>query len=134
LNRLSQYSPQALAVLRIVTALMLISHAIVKLTGFPPGAEPGPQALTSLFGIAGLFEIVVGPLILIGLFTRAAALLASGEMAIAYWMIHAPASPYPIINHGEVAILFCFIFLYLVFAGPGAWSLDARLGRSSDDS
>lgn len=126
---LSRWDQEALGVLRIVTALLLISHAVVKLFGFPPGAEPGPQALTSLFGIAGLFEIVAGPLILIGLFTRPVAFLASGEMAIAYWWTHAPASLYPIINRGEVAILFCFTFLYLAFAGPGAWSLDAQSGR-----
>jgi putative oxidoreductase len=123
---LARYEQEALGVLRIVTALLLISHAIVKLTGFPPGAEPGPQALTSLFGIAALFEIVAGPLLLVGLFTRPVAFLASGEMAIAYWWIHAPAHFHPIVNRGEVAILFCFIFLYLVFSGPGAWSVDQR--------
>ena len=129
---LSRYEQEALGVLRIVTALLLISHAIVKLTGFPPGAEPGQQTLTSLFGIAALFEIVAGPLLLIGLFTRPVAFLASGEMAIAYWWTHAPASLYPIINHGEVAILFCFTFLYLAFSGPGAWSVDnARASRAS---
>jgi putative oxidoreductase len=127
---LARYEQEALGVLRIVTALLLISHAIVKLFGFPPGAEPGPQELTSLFGIAGLFEIVAGPLLLIGLYTRATAFLASGEMAIAYWWTHAPASLYPIVNRGEVAILFCFMFLYLVFSGPGAWSVDhARASR-----
>jgi putative oxidoreductase len=127
-----RYQPEALGVLRIVTALMFISHAIIKLFGFPPGAEPGPQALTSLFGIAAVFEIITGPLILIGLFTRPAAFLAAGEMGIAYWMVHAPASPYPVINHGEVAILFCFIFLYLVFAGPGAWSVDGWIRGTGD--
>ena len=129
-STLQRYQQEALGVLRIVTALLLISHAIVKLTGFPPGAEPGQQELTSLFGIAAVFEIVAGPLLLIGLFTRPVAFLGSGEMAIAYWWIHAPASLYPIVNRGEVAILFCFMFLYLTFSGPGAWSLDnARAGR-----
>jgi putative oxidoreductase len=134
MNRLSQYSPQALAVLRIVTALLFISHSLVKLAGFPPGAAPGQQPLMSLLGAAGLIEFVTGVLILLGLFTRQAALLASGEMAVAYWMVHAPKSPFPVLNGGESAVLFCFIFFYFVFAGPGPWSLDARLGRSSDDS
>ena len=132
---LARYEQEALGVLRIVTALLLISHAIVKLTGFPPGAEPGQQELTSLFGIAGLFEIVAGPLLLIGFQTRLVAFLASGEMAIAYWWVHAPASLYPIVNRGEVAILFCFMFLYLTFSGPGAWSVDsARAGRGRGPS
>lgn len=127
---LSRWDQEALGVLRIVTALLLISHAVVKLFGFPPGAEPGPQELTSLFGIAGLFEIVAGPLLLIGLFTRATAFFAAGEMGIAYWLVHAPSSPFPVINRGEVAILFCFMFLYLVFSGPGAWSIDNARARA----
>ena len=126
---LSRWEPRALAVLRIVTALMFISHAVVKLSGFPAGAAPGQQDLTSLFGIAGVIELFLGVLILVGFYTRAAAFLASGEMAIAYWWTHAPQSPYPVLNHGEIAILFCFTFLYLAFSGPGAWSFDER-GRS----
>ncbi|WP_309662307.1 DoxX family protein [Sphingomonas sp.] len=127
---LARYEQHALGVLRIVTAVLFIGHAVVKLFGFPPGAAPGPQALTSLFGIAGLIELVVGVLILVGFQTRIAAFLAAGEMAIGYWTVHAPASIYPVANHGEGAILFCFIFLYLVFAGPGVWSVDASGGRS----
>ena len=125
-STLARYERHALGTLRIVTALLFISHAIVKLFGFPPGAEPGPQELTSPFGIAGLFELAAGALLLVGLFTRPVAFLASGDMAIAYWWVHAPASFHPIVNHGEVAILFCFLFLYFVFSGPGAWSLDGR--------
>ena len=131
---LARYEQEALGVLRIVTALLYIGHAIVKLFGFPPGAEPGPQALTSLFGIAGVIELILGGLILVGFYTRAAAFLASGEMAIAYWMVHFPASPFPIINRGEVAILFCFMFLYLAFSGPGAWSVDGKAGRRGSDN
>ena len=129
---LLRWEPKALGLLRIVTALMFISHAVVKLSGFPAGAEPGLQELTSLFGIAGVIELFLGVLILVGFYTRPAAFLASGEMAIAYWMVHAPASPYPVINHGEVAILFCFTFLYLALSGPGAWSFDER-GRGAND-
>ena len=132
----ARYESQALGVLRIVTALLFIGHAMVKLFGFPPGAAPGPQALTSLFGVAGVIELIVGVMILIGWFTRPAAFLAAGEMAVGYWMIHAPQSPFPIANKGELAILFCFMFLYLMFSGPGAWSVDGRgrhAGRGSGD-
>jgi putative oxidoreductase len=86
----------------------------------------------SLLGAAGVVEAVTGVLILLGLFTRPAALVASGEMAVGYWMMHAPKSPFPVVNMGDPAILYCFIFLYLVFAGPGAWSLDSMFGRRTE--
>ncbi|MDB5698695.1 MAG: DoxX family protein [Alphaproteobacteria bacterium] len=124
--RLSVYSPWALAALRIITALLFLSHALVKLLGFPPGAQPGPQPLLGLLGIAAVIELVTGILILFGWLTRPAAFVAAGEMAVAYWLFHAPNNFYPVLNMGEAAILFCFIFLYLVFAGPGALSIDAR--------
>jgi putative oxidoreductase len=118
------WAPRLLAVLRIVSALLFIEHGLVKLIGFPPGAAPGPQPLLTLLGIAGLIEAVGGVLVLLGLATRPAALVMSGEMAVGYFMFHAPESLYPAINGGDAAILFCFIFLYLFAAGPGAWSLD----------
>lgn len=125
---LSRLQPQLLAVLRIVTALLFLEHAFVKLFGFPPGASPGQQPLGTLLGVAGLIEVVLGVAILVGLFTRLAAFLAAGEMAVGYFMIHFPQGFYPVLNKGEGAILFCFIFLYLAAAGPGAWSVDgARL-------
>jgi putative oxidoreductase len=123
-DRLQAYAPQALALLRIVTALLFIEHGTMKLFGFPPSDMSPP--LFSLFGFAGVLEVFGGILVLIGLFTRPAALILSGEMAVAYWMAHAPQSFFPVLNGGESAILFCFVFLYLVFAGPGAWSVDAR--------
>lgn len=122
----SRWSPQLLGLLRIVAGLLFLAHGVVKLFGFPPGAEPGVQPLASLFGVGAVIELVTGALIAIGLFTRPAALIASGQMAVAYWMFHAPSSPYPVLNGGEPAILFCFIFLYLVGAGPGAFSADKR--------
>lgn len=123
-DRLSTYAPQALAVLRIVTALLFIEHGTQKLLGFPASDMQPP--LMSLFGVAGLIEVIGGLLILIGFFTRPAALIASGSMAIAYWMVHAPMNTFPVNNGGDGAILFCFVFLYLVFAGPGAWSVNKR--------
>jgi len=102
------------------------SHGLVKLFGFPPGAAPGQQELLSVMGIGAVIETVAGTLIALGLFTRAAAFIASGEMAVGYWMFHAPQSMYPAVNGGDAAILFCFVFLYLVAAGAGAFSLERR--------
>jgi putative oxidoreductase len=118
-----------LAVLRIVTGLLFLEHGTVKLFGFPDGAQPGPQHPMSFFWIAGLIELVTGALVTVGLFTRLAAFLASGEMAVGYWQSHFPQSFYPAVNGGDAAILFCFVFLYLVFSGPGAWSVDGMVGR-----
>ena len=123
-DRLSAYAPQALAVLRIVTALLFILHGTQKIFGFP-SAEFSPP-LMSLFGLAGAIEIVAGLMILFGFFTRPAAFIASGLMAVAYWMAHAPSDLFPSNNAGDAAILFCFVFLYLVFAGPGAWSINRK--------
>lgn len=122
----TRWSPQFLGLLRIVAGLLFLAHGAVKLFGFPPGAEPGVQPLASLFGVGAVIELVTGALIAIGLFTRPAAFLASGQMAVAYWMFHAPSSPYPVVNGGEPAILFCFVFLYFVASGPGAFSADKR--------
>lgn len=127
--KLAAWSPRILALLRIVAGLLFLEHGAIKLFGFPPGGQPGQQALMSLMGIAGLLEFVGGGLVALGLFTRPVAFILSGQMAVAYWMVHAKASFYPAINMGEAAILFCFIFLYLVFSGPGAWSLDSLVGR-----
>jgi putative oxidoreductase len=118
------WAPRLLAALRIVSALLFLEHGLVKVLGFPAGAEPGPQALLSLLGIAGLIEAVGGVLLLIGLLARPVAFLLAGEMAVGYFMFHAPANFYPAINGGDAAILFCFVFLYLSAAGPGAWSVD----------
>ena len=124
--QLDRLSPHALGVLRIVTALLFIEHGTMKLFGFPAAMEGGNVALFSLIGLAAILELVGGALLLVGLFTRPVAFLLAGEMAVAYWMAHAPQNVFPILNGGESAILFCFVFLYLFFAGPGAFSLDAR--------
>ncbi len=128
-NQVSGWSPRALAVLRIVAGLLFLAHGVVKLFGFPEGAEPGQVQIATLFGAGAIIELVAGALLILGLFTRPAALIASGEMAVAYWMFHAPHSPYPAVNGGDAAILFCFVFLYIFTAGPGAWSLDGRVRR-----
>jgi putative oxidoreductase len=122
-NSLGAWSPQALAALRIVAALLFIEHGTMKLFAFP-GPMPMEVSLFSLFGLAAVLEVVGGALLVLGLFTRPVAFLLSGEMAVAYFMAHAPQGFYPVLNGGDAAILFCFVFLYLVFAGPGAWSLD----------
>ncbi|WP_408586993.1 DoxX family protein [Novosphingobium sp.] len=116
------------AVLRITTALTFVSHGSLKLLGFPASQMPAPP-LASLMGVAGLMEIVGGLLVLVGLFTRPIAFLLAGEMAAAYWMAHAPQGPFPVLNMGESAYLFCFVFLWLSAAGAGPWSLDAARGE-----
>jgi len=127
-NFLSRWQPQLLALLRIVVGLLFVEHATQKFFAFPvPFPMPGP--LPPLLVAAGVIELVGGFLITIGLFTRLAAFIAAGEMAVAYWMQHFPRSPWPAANMGEGAILFCFIFLYLAAAGPGAWSVDGGRTR-----
>ncbi len=121
---LSRWQPQVLALLRIVTALLFIEHATSKFFAIP-GPFFLPPPLQPLLIAAGAIELVAGILILLGLFTRLAAFIASGEMAVGYFMFHASQGPWPIANMGEGAILFCFIFLFLAAAGPGAWSIDA---------
>ncbi len=121
---LSRFQPHLLAALRIVAGLLFLAHGLVKLYGFPEGAEPGPMPLLSLMGVGAVIELVTGTLIVLGLFTRPAAFIASGQMAVAYWMFHAPAGFHPILNQGELAALYSFIFLYIAAAGAGAFSLD----------
>ena len=120
------WAPRLLSVLRIVAGLTFLEHGAQKLLGFPPMA-PGmaPPPPMTLFWFGGILELVGGLLVLIGLFTRPAAFILAGEMAVAYWMFHAPNSFYPALNGGDAAILYSFIFLYLSAAGPGPWSLDA---------
>jgi len=120
---LTRRAPLFLAILRIVAGLLFLEHGTQKLFSFPPGEHAG-VAFGTLPWVAGLLEVVLGALITIGLFTRPAAFIASGEMAVAYWMAHAPQDPFPANNGGDAAILFCFLFLYFVFAGAGALSID----------
>ncbi|MCL6740270.1 DoxX family protein [Sphingomonas sp. RB56-2] len=123
-----RFGPQALSLLRIVAALLFLMHGTGKLFGFPAiGMNP---PVLSMFWIAGVIEIFGSLLLIAGLFSRPAAFLLSGEMAYAYWTVHAPDSTFPLLNHGESAILFCFIFLAVAAAGPGPWSLDAKRNRT----
>ena len=123
---LSRWQPQLLAVLRIVVGLLFVEHATQKFFAFPGPFPVHP--LPPMLVAAGVIELVCGLLITIGLFTRLASFLASGEMAVAYFIGHFPKGFWPVLNMGEGAILFCFVFLYIAAAGPGAWSLDqARL-------
>ncbi len=125
MNSLNRYAPHALGLLRIVTALIFIIHGTQKLFGFPelPPGGSLPAAFT-LSWTAGVLEFVGGLLVLVGFQTRIVAFILSGEMAFAYWMAHAPKNFYPALNGGDAAILYCFVFLYLVFAGAGAFAID----------
>jgi putative oxidoreductase len=120
----ASWSPRMLSVLRIITGLLFLEHGTQKLFGFPLAPNPGP-ALFSLLGVQGILELVGGFLILVGLFTRPVAFILAGDMAVAYFMRHAPRDFFPLLNGGQLAILFSFVFLYLFVAGGGAWSVDA---------
>ncbi|MDB5451139.1 MAG: DoxX family protein [Phenylobacterium sp.] len=126
---LDVWAPRVLSILRIVTALLFIEHGLMKLIHFP-AAPPGlPSPLPPILVAAAWIEIVGGALIALGLFTRAAAFVCSGEMAIGYFMVHAPQNFWPALNMGEAAVLYCFVFFYLIFAGGGLWSLDALVRK-----
>lgn len=127
-STLSSHAPRVLSIVRIVAGLIFLAHGTQKLLGFPASDMRPP--LFSIFGLAGAIEIVAGVLIVIGLFTRPAAFIASGTMAFAYFIAHAPQNFFPALNGGDAAILYCFFFLYLVFAGPGSWSVDATRGKA----
>jgi putative oxidoreductase len=120
LASLNRWRPYALSILRIVAALLFLQSGLEKLFGFPAAGAP----LSGLIIVAALIETIGGLLLLVGLFTRWAAFVASGEMAFAYFLAHAPKSFYPAVNGGNLAVLYCFVFLYLVFAGGGPWSVD----------
>jgi putative oxidoreductase len=122
---LDRFAPYSLSLLRIVAGLTFFLHGPQKLFGWPPSPRPAPE-LFSMLGAAATLETIGGALLIIGLFTRPVAFVMSGLMACAYFIAHAPRSFWPTSNGGDAAILFCFLFLYLVFAGPGPWSLDAR--------
>ncbi|MEM1384741.1 MAG: DoxX family protein [Pseudomonadota bacterium] len=122
-ERLNPWAPQILSILRIVSALIFFAHGTQKILSFPPSERV--VELFSLGWVAGVLELFGGALLIAGLFTRPVAFVLSGLMAFAYWLAHAPRSIYPVENGGDAAILYCFIFLYIVFAGPGPWSVDA---------
>jgi len=121
-----------LAVFRIVGGLVFMTAGTTIVFGYPPGPVGMPPfSLTSQMGIGGILELVGGLAIVLGLFTRPVAFVLAGEMAVAYFQFHAPNSFFPTVNQGIPAIMFCFLFLYLMVAGPGAWSVDRALARSS---
>ena len=125
------WAPRLLSVLRVVAALIFFEHGTQKLLGFPPPANPG-AAVSALSWWAGVLELIGGALLIVGLFTRPVAFILSGEMAVAYWIAHAPRSFYPILNGGDAAILYCFVFLFIAAAGAGPWSLDALMSRRNE--
>jgi putative oxidoreductase len=123
----AEWEPRVLSILRIVTGLLFLEHGMAKLFGFPPSSLH--PSMFQLLWFAAIIEAVGGLLVAVGLFTRIAAFIASGEMAVAYFYSHFPRGFFPLVNGGEAAILFCFIFLYLFVAGGGAWSIDRASGR-----
>ena len=129
-DSLTVWAPRVLSVVRIMVALLFLEHGTTKLLGFPPGTQP---AMLTLSWFQGVIELVGGLLLVLGVFTRPVAFILCGNMAVAYFMAHAPQSFFPIINRGDAAILYCFIFLYFIFAGPGPWSVD-EMWRQPNDS
>ncbi len=125
----NRYADEALSLLRIVAALMFFLHGTSKLFMFPPFPMGTPNIYT-IYWVAGIFELIGGFLLIIGLFSRPVAFLLAGEMAVAYWMVHAPQSTFPSENGGEAAVLYCFVFLLIAAAGPGPWSVDRKMRGS----
>jgi putative oxidoreductase len=124
---LIEWAPYVLSVLRIITGFLFLQHGMQKLFGYPAPPPGGKPPVASLYGVAGLIEFFGAILIIAGLLTRPVAFILSGLMAVAYFTAHAPRGFWPAKNQGEMAVLYCFIFLFLVFAGGGPWSLDALL-------
>jgi putative oxidoreductase len=127
---MAAWAPRALSVLRIITGLMIIEHGMAKLLGWPVVPAFAQLRLFSLLGLAGTLELIGGALLILGLFTQPVAFIISGEMAVAYFMVHAPRSFFPLINGGSLAIIYCFACLYLSTAGGGAWSVDATMKKA----
>ena len=123
------WAPRVLSILRIASGLLLLQHGTAKYLNIPPSDMYGISP-TSMGGMAGILELVGGILLIIGLFTRPVAFILSGMTAVAYWYAHAPQGFYPILNGGELAALYCFVFLYLACAGGGIWSVDAKRGNA----
>jgi len=121
------WAPQILSLIRILTAASFMTHGLMKLAGWP---APFPYPMNGLLYVAAVMEIVGGVLLVIGLFSRPVAFLLSGEMAVAYFMAHASQGFFPVLNMGEAAMFYCFIFLYIAAAGPGPWSVDAMQGKN----
>lgn len=129
---LDRFTGPLLSILRIVSGLLFLEHGTTKFFQFPlTQMFAAPPAVGSMLWIGGLLELVGGALLVLGLFTPVVAFVLSGEMAVAYWTFHAPQSPFPAVNMGDAAVLFCFVFLYFAAAGGGPWSLDAALRKKS---
>lgn len=131
------WAPRLRSLLRIVVAFTFMAHGAQKLFAFPPAEGRSAVEWLSFMGFAGILELFGGLLLLVGLFTRPVAFILAGQMAVAYFMVHAPRGFWPIVNQGELAVLYCWIFLYMMLAGPGPWSLDALLrgeGRTAAES
>jgi putative oxidoreductase len=127
----TEWTPTVLSLLRIMSALLLLQHGMSKIFKFPYNQNYDNLQVFSLIWFAGLLELIFGTLVGIGLFTRVAAFMLSGEMAFAYFMGHFPRHFIPILNNGNLAIMYCFVFFYIAFAGPGPWSVDAAMKRKS---
>lgn len=128
---LGRMEPQAYALLRIVAGALFMMHGAQKILGWP-GDKPPVGDVMSQIGLAGIIELVCGALILLGLFGSIAAFIASGEMAVAFFQVHAPQGPIPLLNGGEASMIFCFIFLYIAARGSGIWSIDAAMRGGRD--
>ena len=122
---LGRFAPRLYAILRIVAGLMFFMHGTQKILGWPPSGQGGGGPLPTVALVSGWLELILGALIAVGFLTPIAAFLASGEMAVAYWWKHFPDGFWPIANQGELAALYCFVFLYIAAAGAGIWSIDA---------
>ena len=129
IQTLSRYQPIVLSLLRFYVGLSIMQHGTAKILGFPPGAGLGSPAVGTLSWTGGMIELIGGALMILGLFTRPAAFILSGFCAVAYFMVHAKNSFFPIVNKGELAAVYSFVFFYLIFAGAGPISLDAILRK-----
>jgi putative oxidoreductase len=129
-EKIAAWAPRALSVFRIITGLMIIEHGMAKIIGWPVVPTFANLQPFSLIGAAGFIELIGGALLILGFFTQPAAFILSGEMAVAYFMVHAPKSFYPLVNGGTLAIMYCFACLYLSTAGAGPWSVDAAMKRN----
>jgi putative oxidoreductase len=125
----TRFAPYAYALMRIIVGLLFAVHGSQKLLNFPPSGHPGPPPW-SLLWVAGVIELAGGLLVAVGLLAPIAAFICSGEMAVAYFMVHAPGGFWPVINKGELAVVYCFVFLFIAAYGSGVWSLDSAFSRT----
>lgn len=129
MQSLDAWAPRVLGLLRIVAALLFMEHGLMKLFHFPAPQPGAPDPLPAMLLAAAWIEVIGGGLLALGLFTRLAAFVCSGQMAVAYFVAHASQGFWPALNGGEPAVLYCFVFFYLIFAAPGPWSLDAMMRK-----